>query len=83
MTEKIITACPVCGLDVINERKRGRPKEYHPECKRLEGLFSWAESIIPSLKITEKKMQQVRGRCFTLANLFNDAGNIVDVSPKG
>ena len=64
--------CPVCGYPLPEPTgKRGRPFEYHKECRRVEYLFSWLENVLSVIKVTKEKKKELRGRLWYLANLMN------------
>jgi hypothetical protein len=60
--------CPVCGHDVFLRFGRGRPAEYHPECRRIENLFSWLENLLSVIDAKLLFRSRLRGRLFRLAN---------------
>jgi hypothetical protein len=67
--------CTLCGKPIPFEPgKRGRPPEFHPDCKRLWNILPWMEDIITkidSLGIEPQKRTSIRSRLFSMANLLN------------
>lgn len=69
---KDIRKCPVCGHDVIvTIGKRGRPAVYHPDCKRLASVMSWAEDLIIGIDFTPEQSRKMRGELWRLSNCLN------------
>jgi hypothetical protein len=68
------TKCPVCGDDV-EQTGKGRPREYHQECRRIAQQMSWLEDIIsggtPKNADTRK---YIKSNLQRLANLTNGWG---------
>ena len=74
MNETKTILCPVCGMPLPEKKpgSRGRPQEYHPDCRKLEQLFSWTEDTIMKINaVTAEKKKGLRGRLWYLANLMN------------
>jgi hypothetical protein len=70
--------CPVCKHPVEQSGK-GRPKEYHKQCRTFEQACRWLDDIIPTLPPGRGVESIVKQRLFNLANL----ANVLRYEPKG
>lgn len=59
------TSCPVCGKDV-EQTGKGRPREYHPECRELNNLMTFMETRVTD---TPPEEQTKEMRLFVRSNL--------------
>ena len=62
--------CLVCQGEIIQSGK-GRPREYHTTCRRLENLLSWIEDIVHLLPQTSITRHYIKSRLFSISNLTN------------
>jgi hypothetical protein len=62
--------CLVCQAE-IHQSGKGRPREYHAVCRRLENLLSWLENLICNLPQTGTTRHYIKSRLFTISNLTN------------
>ena len=67
--------CPICG-HVVEQKGFGRPRVYHPDCRKLESLLAWVEDLIAAAAMTEEKRRLLRGRLWYLANCLNQQGKV-------
>lgn len=72
--EERTAICPVCGLPVVLNVV-GRPRVYHPECKKLEGVLVWIEDLLSGKEMSPEKKRAMRGRLWYLANCLNGKGS--------
>lgn len=68
--------CPVCGKEIaVKKGQRGRPQQYHPECRQLRTALYLLESRIESWKEVhqpDKKYKNgIRKLLFVTSNLLN------------
>ena len=62
--------CPLCGHPLKLNRV-GRPKVYHPLCRKLESLLGWLENLLIEVDLTAEKKKEMRSRLWYLANCLN------------
>ena len=62
------TKCPVCK-EKVEQTGKGRPKEYHPDCRKFEQLAGWLENLIPGLPANKECAKNVRSRLWYLGNI--------------
>lgn len=62
--------CSICGRPVCTY-SGGRPRVYHPECKKLSQLLSWVEDLLIGINFTDEKSRALRSRFWYLANQLN------------
>lgn len=64
--------CLLCGQPLPESKgKRGRPRMYHPPCRKIEQLFSWLEDLLIPLDPTPERKKAIRSRFWVLANILN------------
>lgn len=69
------TICTVCGRP-LSQSGKGRPAERHPDCRKIEQLFSWLEDLLVDAKPDSIEHQKkLRSRLWYLANLLNSKKN--------
>ena len=65
--------CTLCGNPIdYTPGKRGRPPEYHKDCRRIYNMLPWLEDLFEGLTMTEPKKKQLRSRLWSLANQLNN-----------
>ena len=63
--------CQVCG-EAVEQSGKGRPKEYHTECRRIAQQMSWLEDILAGdMKKNEATKKYVKSNMTRLSNLTN------------
>lgn len=63
-----MSRCHVCG-QLLEQKKTGRPRIYHDDCKRLNELLSWTEDQVFKIDfINRHYSQMIRSRLFQIAN---------------
>ena len=62
--------CPICWREVV-QIDRGRPRSFHPRCRKIEQLFSWLDTELTSLDPLPEGKRRIRSRLWYLANLVN------------
>jgi hypothetical protein len=73
MQKHITKTCLICGrsLDYYTNPDGGRPKTYHPECRKYNSLLSWLEDLTGSIDFTDDRRRQMRGELWRIANRLN------------
>jgi len=62
--------CQVCGK-VVPQTGKGRPREYHKECRRIAQQMSWLEDIIMGMEPNADNKKYIKSNLQRLANLTN------------
>jgi len=64
-------ACTLCGQSLGFVKLVGRPREFHPNCKKVVGLVSWLENVLPTINFDSEKYKKFRGELWRLGNNLN------------
>lgn len=67
-----VVRCPLCGREV-DQPLRGRPREYHPECKKVRNYLDAAQRALDEIEFAEgdegmKNARMLRNELFNIAN---------------
>lgn len=68
--------CRICGGAIEQSQGRGRPREYHPQCKEISDALGVLERELPTLRegLPAEYRRRLKSRLFTLQNRLNPAG---------
>ena len=68
----MIRKCELCGGELPDQSgKRGRPRVFHDECRKIDQLLGWSENLLSDLTIDNEHKKKLRGRLWYLANCLN------------
>lgn len=64
--------CLLCGNKIdFTPGKKGRPPEFHKDCRKLWNLLPWVEELVMKIKFDAGKEKELRSRLWSMANLLN------------
>ena len=62
-----INKCPVCQ-QIVEQTGKGRPKVYHPDCRKIEQLLTWLDTLIDEVDLSAAAIKNMKTRLFYLVN---------------
>lgn len=63
-----VRKCELCGRPLPPQSGRGRPRVYHPKCKRVADLMGWLVKEVEGIDFAPSHAQSLRSDLFALAN---------------
>jgi hypothetical protein len=70
-------ACELCGKMLPESTsKRGRPRIYHDDCRKLEQLLGWIEDQLQLVDLDPDSAKKVRSRLWYIGNTVRLGGKI-------
>lgn len=68
--------CEHCGRPLPPQKGRGRPRSYHPKCKRFVSLLGWVAELADGIEyVNLPRMHRVRAELVAVTNTFRIAGD--------
>jgi endogenous inhibitor of DNA gyrase (YacG/DUF329 family) len=73
-SQRVLTCktCPLCGRDLPEQKRTGRPRVFcGSECRKLYQMLGWLEDQLAAINPTPEKKKNLRRRLWFAANLLN------------
>lgn len=67
-TKVRVRRCELCGRPLPPQSGRGRPRVYHPDCKRASELMGWLVQTVERIDFAPEYAGAFRSNMFALAN---------------